>query len=60
MILLLLQVLFYLEKVQLAQITWDKVILLLFLHLFILRGDRREKEMERDNNVWLPLMRPLL
>ena len=30
-----------------------------FIYLFLDRGEGREKERER-NNVWLPLMRPLL
>ena len=31
-----------------------------FIYLFLERGERREKERERNINVWLPLMRPLL
>ena len=31
-----------------------------FIYLFLERGDGREKERERNINVWLPLTRPLL
>ena len=31
-----------------------------FVYLFLERGERREKERERNISVWLPLMRPLL
>ena len=31
-----------------------------FIYLFLERGEGREKEMERNISVWLPLMRPLL
>ena len=31
-----------------------------FIYLFLDRGERREKERERNINVWLPLVRPLL
>ena len=31
-----------------------------FIHLFILRGEEREKDRERNINVWLPLVHPLL
>ena len=30
-----------------------------FIYLFLERGERKEKERERNINVWLPLMRPL-
>ena len=29
-------------------------------YLFLERGEEREKERERNINIWLPLMRPLL
>ena len=31
-----------------------------FIYLFLERGEGREKERERNINVWLPLARPLL
>ena len=31
-----------------------------FIYLFLERGEGREKERERNINVWLPLMNPLL
>ena len=31
-----------------------------FMYLFLERGEGREKERERNINVWLPFMRPLL
>ena len=31
-----------------------------FIYLFSERGERREKDRERNINVWLPLTRPLL
>ena len=31
-----------------------------FIYSFLERGERREKERERNNNVWLPLVHPLL
>ena len=31
-----------------------------FIYLFLERGEGREKEKERNINVWLPLVRPLL
>ena len=31
-----------------------------FIYLFLERGDGREKERERNINMWLPLIRPLL
>ena len=31
-----------------------------FIYLFLERGEGREKERERNINVWLPLMCPLL
>ena len=31
-----------------------------FIYLFLERGERREKERERNINVWLPLTYPLL
>ena len=31
-----------------------------FIYLFLERGEGREKERERNINVWLPLERPLL
>ena len=31
-----------------------------FVYLFLDRGERREKERERNINLWLPLMFPLL
>ena len=33
---------------------------LLFIYLFVERGEGREKERERNMDVWLPLARPLL
>ena len=30
-----------------------------FIYLFVERGERREKERERNITVWLPLVRPL-
>ena len=30
------------------------------MYLFLERGEGREKERERNNNVWLPLTRRLL
>ena len=32
----------------------------IFIYLFLERDEGREKEKERNINVWLPLMRPLL
>ena len=32
----------------------------MFLYLFLERREGREKERERNTNVWLPLVRPLL
>ena len=29
-----------------------------FIYLFLERGERKEKERERNINVWLPLMHP--
>ena len=31
-----------------------------FIYLFLERGEGREKEREKNINVWLPLVRPLL
>ena len=31
-----------------------------FIHLFLERGEGREKERERNTNVWLPLAHPAL
>ena len=31
-----------------------------FIYLFVERGEGREKERERNINLWLPLLRPLL
>ena len=31
-----------------------------FIYLFLERGEGREEERERNINVWLPLVRPLL
>ena len=31
-----------------------------FIYLFLERGERREKERERNISVWLPLVHPLL
>ena len=31
-----------------------------FIYLFLERGEGREKKRERNGNVWLPLMCPLL
>ena len=31
-----------------------------FIYLFLERGEGKEKEMERNINVWLPLISPLL
>ena len=31
-----------------------------FIYLFLERGEGRETERERNINVWLPLMHPLL
>ena len=33
---------------------------LIFIYLFLERGDRKEKERERKINVWLPLLCPTL
>ena len=31
-----------------------------FIYLFLERGEEREKERERNSNVWLPLACPIL
>ena len=43
---------------------WEKIWMKLFfkkyfIYLFLERGEGREKERERNINVWLPLVRPL-
>ena len=43
-----------LMKHQLLIIFYD------FIYLFLERGESREKERERNINVWLPLTHPLL
>ena len=30
------------------------------MYLFLYRGERKKKDMEKNINVWLPLARPLL
>ena len=44
--------------------TWSVLLALIFLkdfiYLFLERGEGREKEKDRNSNVWLPLVCPLL
>ena len=39
---------------------WNLFFKKYFIYLFVQRGEGREKEMERNSNVWLPLARPML
>ena len=47
-------------SVRWAQLLDDYFKKMYFMYLFLQRGEWRETERERNINVWLPLMRPLL
>ena len=52
----------YLQSLDLAPKSYFISYLLLkgFIYLFLQKGEGREEERERNINVWLPLMCPLL